>query len=55
MREHISTIYTKREIELSLIKEGLETARDYEEGAINEMNFELIENEFLVSRFIKPF
>lgn len=55
MREHISNIYTKPDIELSLIKEGLETARDYEESAVNEMNFELIENEFLVSRFIKPF
>lgn len=53
MREHVKSIFTNKEIEENLIREGLETAKDYEESAIEEINYELIENEFLVHRFIK--
>ncbi|WP_456364024.1 glycosyltransferase family 4 protein [Priestia aryabhattai] len=53
MREHVMSIYTNPDIEHSLIEEGLKTAKEYEDDVVNEMNFELIENEFLVERFIK--
>lgn len=54
MREHVMTIFSNKEIEQKLIKEGLETAKDYDEDSINELNFELIKNEFLTPHFIKP-
>jgi len=53
MREHVMSIYREPAIEQSLVEEGLKTAKDYEDDTVNEMNFELIENEFLSNHFIK--
>lgn len=54
MQQHIETIFTDKEKVALLIEEGLKTAKDYADTTVNELNFELIKNEFIASRFIKP-
>ncbi|MCK2000728.1 glycosyltransferase [[Brevibacterium] frigoritolerans] len=54
LKEHIYTVFEKEELVAGLIREGIETAKDYEQNFVDEENFRLIKNEFLESPFIKP-
>lgn len=54
MKELISNIFKKEDLTAGLIREGIETAKDYEQSFVDEENFKLFKNEFLESPFVKP-
>ncbi|MFP7487247.1 glycosyltransferase family 4 protein [Priestia filamentosa] len=53
MRRQLKSVLTNEELYSNLVKEGVLTAAEYEDGKVNSANIGLIEEKFLLNSFLK--